>query len=159
MRKKGSFWGFWVKKLCEDPKTLFWRGHLELSIGEGTRSNGQNGSRYDPFLGPKMGHFTHGSKTCFVHIFFKSTLYKNRSFYKPCVPGGTVTRFWFFWHYEARLPGFQRFPCPFWPILAQNGASAFLAVTIWFYWYFWPLYGTVRSETVHFIRGIVEAPI
>ena len=45
---------------------------------------------------PKKGHFTWGSKTCFAHISFKSTLYKNRSFYKPWVYGGTATGLWVF---------------------------------------------------------------
>ena len=39
-------------------------------------------------------HFTQGSKTCFAHISFKSTPYKNQIVCKPYVPGGTVTSFW-----------------------------------------------------------------
>ena len=39
-QKPVIFGGFWGQKMDLNPKTLFWRGHLDLSIREGTRANG-----------------------------------------------------------------------------------------------------------------------
>ena len=52
----------------------------------------------------QKGHFTEGSKTCFTHISFKLTLYKNRYVYKLCASGGTVTRYWAFVDIAKHVP-------------------------------------------------------
>ena len=83
---------------------LFWRGILDPRRNQVKRTRI---ARDMTRSWCQKGHFTWGSKTCFAHISFKSTLYKNQSVSKLCVPGGTVTRFWvFFWHYWAYLPRF-----------------------------------------------------
>ena len=52
----------------------------------------------------QKGHFTEGSKTCFAHMSFKLTLYKNRYVYKLCASGGTVTRYWAFVDIAKHVP-------------------------------------------------------
>ena len=103
-KKNGSFWGVWGQKLCGDHKSLFWKGHLELSVREETRSDGHEELWDMSRFWCQKGHFTEGSKTCFTHISFKLTLYKNRYVYKLCASGGTVTRYWAFVDIAKHVP-------------------------------------------------------
>ena len=103
-KKNGSFWGVWGQKLCGDPKSLFWKEHLELSVREETRSDGHEELWDMSCFWCQKGHFTEGSKTCFAYMSFKLTLYKNRYVYKLCASGGTVTQYWAFVDIAKHFP-------------------------------------------------------
>ena len=85
--------GFGSKKMDWNPKPLFWRGHLELSIREQIRSNEHEWLEIWPVLDAKKAILHRDRKLCFARISFKSTLYKNRSVCERYVLGGTVSGF------------------------------------------------------------------
>ena len=106
----GHSLGFQVNHFCGDPKTLFWRGHLELSIREQIRSNEHEWLEIWPVLDAKKAILHRDRKLCFARLSFKSILYRNRSVYKTLCAwlyGNEILRV--FRHYWTCLSGFGPF--------------------------------------------------